>query len=140
MPIEARDIETLIRETGVTPAVNQIEMHPYFPQAAHLRFDQSHGIVTQAWSPLGRASDVLQQAVIAGIASRLGKSIAQVILRWHLQLGAVPLPKAASRDRQLENLSVFDFELSAADLAAIATLARPDGRLAAQDPAVYEEF
>lgn len=74
------------------------------------------------------------------IAERVGRSVVQVILRWHYQLGAVPLPKASSVKRQQENLALFDFELTPADMAAIATLAKPDGRTADQDPAEYEEF
>ncbi len=133
-------LERIIRETGAVPAVNQVEMHPYFPQAEQRAFDAAHGIVTQAWSPLGRANSLLQEPAIQAIAGRCGRSAAQVILRWHVQMGAIPLPKAASRQRQIENLSVFDFELSPEDTAAIARLARPDGRTHDQDPARYEEF
>ena len=89
---------------------------------------------------MGRASKLLQDDTIKKIADRLGKSIPQVILRWHVQLGAIPIPKASSKERQIENLSLFDFELSPQDVEIIATLARPDGRLADQDPARYEEF
>ena len=133
-------LERIIAETGVTPAVNQIELHPYFPQAEQRAFNAAHGIATQSWSPLGRASHMLQDPVLQALAARIGKSIVQVILRWHIQLDAVPLPKATSPARQLENLSLFDFELSADDMAQIATLARPDGRTFGQDPATYEEF
>lgn len=133
-------LERIIAETGVTPAVNQIELHPYFPQAEQRAFNTAHGIATQSWSPLGRASHMLQDPVLQALAARIGKSIVQVILRWHIQLDAVPLPKATSPARQLENLSLFDFELSSDDMAQIATLARPDGRTFGQDPATYEEF
>lgn len=133
-------LTTLQRETGVMPAVNQVELHPYFPQPEQLAFDRAHGIVTQAWSPLGRANALLQEPVLQAIAQRLGRSVAQVILRWQTQLGAVPLPKASGAERQVENRSVFDFALTERDMAAIAALARPDGRLADQDPARYEEF
>lgn len=133
-------LEAIISATGVTPAVNQIELHPYFPQDAQRAFNAKHGIATQSWSPLGRASSMLQDPLLQEIATRTGRSIAQVILRWHVQLGAVPLPKASSPERQLQNLSVFDFELTADDMAKIATLARPDGRTFDQDPARYEEF
>ncbi len=133
-------LDRLERETGVIPAVNQVELHPYFPQAGQRAYDSAHGIVTQAWSPLGRANAVLQDPVIGAVASRLGKSNAQIILRWQVQLGALPLPKAGGSERQIENLSLFDFELSPADMAEIALLARPDGRLKGQDPAIYEEF
>ena len=133
-------LEAIISATGVTPAVNQIELHPYFPQDAQRAFNAKHGIATQSWSPLGRASSMLQDPLLQEIATRTGRSIVQVILRWHVQLGAVPLPKASSPERQLQNLSVFDFELIADDMAKIATLARPDGRTFDQDPARYEEF
>ncbi|MFT8885268.1 MAG: aldo/keto reductase [Acetobacter papayae] len=133
-------LEAIISATGVTPAVNQIELHPYFPQDAQRAFNAKHGIATQSWSPLGRASSMLQDPLLQEIATRTGRSIVQVILRWHGQLGAVPLPKASSPERQLQNLSVFDFELTADDMAKIATLARPDGRTFDQDPARYEEF
>ncbi|PTR08364.1 diketogulonate reductase-like aldo/keto reductase [Nitrosospira sp. Nsp5] len=133
-------LEKIIDETSETPSVNQVELHPYFPQAEQRMWDKSHGIVTQSWSPLGRANQLLQDATIKAVADRLGKTIPQVILRWHVQLGAIPLPKAASRERQIENLSIFHFELSPEDMNVIATLARPDGRTSDQDPARYEEF
>nr|WP_313014785.1 aldo/keto reductase [Brucella intermedia] len=133
-------IERIISETGVVPAVNQIELHPYFPQAEQLAFDKAHGIVTESWSPLGRARHILQNPVIEAIANRHSRGAGQVILRWHHQLGALPIPKSASPERQVENLSIFDFELSDDDMSSIATLARSDGRIADQDPARYEEF
>lgn len=133
-------LETLIKDSGVTPAVNQIELHPFFPQHEQLAWNKAHGIVTQSWSPLGRANHLLKAPSLQGIAERLGKSIPQVILRWHYQLGTIALPKASSEERQRENLSLFDFALSADDLAVIARLASPTGRINDQDPAVYEEF
>lgn len=133
-------LDRLVEETSVAPSLNQIELHPYFPQAKQREADKARGVLTQAWSPLGRASALLKDETIQAIATRLGRSIPQVILRWHVQLGVVPVPKATSPDRQLENLSLFDFELSDGDMQVIASLARPDGRLAGQDPATYEEF
>ena len=133
-------LEKIRSATGVTPSVNQIELHPYFPQAEQRAFDKSLGIVTQSWSPLGRANHLLNEPIIKAIASRIGRTVGQVILRWHVQLGAIPLPKAASKERQVENLSVFDFELTFEDMSQIATLARPDGRTFDQDPAHYEEL
>lgn len=133
-------LEKIIAASGVTPALNQIELHPYFPQHEQLAWDKAHGIVTQAWSPIGRGNDLAKNPLLQQIADRVGRSVVQVILRWHHQLGAVPLPKASSVQRQHENLALFDFELSPADMAAIATLAKPDGRLADQNPAEYEEF
>lgn len=133
-------IRTLINETGVAPAINQVELHPYFPQPEQLESDRANGVVTQSWSPLGRAIQVLGEPVFAALAEKHCKTVPQVILRWHVQLGALPIPKASSPERQMENMAIFDFELSAEDMAAIATLARPDGRLKGQDPASYEEF
>ncbi|MCK0197133.1 aldo/keto reductase [Ancylobacter sp. 6x-1] len=133
-------LDRLTAETGVTPSVNQIELHPYFPQDEQRRADRARGVLTQGWSPLGRANALLHDTVLGDIAARLGRSIPQVILRWHVELGVLPLPKAASSERQMENLSVFDFSLSQDEMAAIAGLSRPDGRIADQDPARYEEF
>lgn len=133
-------IETLIKETGVAPAVNQIELHPYFPQPGAVAFHQRMGIITQAWSPLGRANTVLTEPLLVDIARRVQRTVGQVILRWHLQWGSMPLPKSSTPARQKENLALFDFELSHADMQAIATLAKPEGRLKDQDPAEYEEF
>jgi len=133
-------LQALIADSGVTPCVNQIELHPYFPQHEQLAWDKAHGIVAEAWSPIGRGNDLQSDPVLSGIAQRLGRSVVQVILRWHLQLGTVALPKASSGQRQQENLALFDFELSAGDMQAIAGLARVDGRILGQDPASYEEL
>lgn len=131
---------TLERETGVLPSVNQIELHPYFPQDEQLAFNSAHGIATESWSPLGRGREIMDEPVVQQIAQRLGRSGGQVVLRWHVQRGAVPIPKSADPGRQRENLSLFDFELTPEDMQAIAMLARPNGRLKGQDPATYEEF
>ncbi|VDC33756.1 aldo/keto reductase [Pseudogemmobacter humi] len=132
-------LERIMSETGIAPVVNQVEMHPRFPQVEQRAFDKAHGIVTEAWSPLGRG-ELLKDPVLTAIAERLGRSVGQVVLRWHHQLGSLPLPRSASPARQAENLAIFDFALSPEDMAQIATLARPDGRLRDQDPARYEEF
>ncbi len=133
-------LQKLIDETGVTPAVNQIELHPYFPQQEQLAWNKAHGIVTQSWSPLGRANEVLQEPAIVAIAQKYGKTVPQVILRWHVQLGAVPVPKATSRERQAENISIWDFEISSEEMDLISALGRPDGRRKDQNPAYYEEY
>ncbi|NHN85107.1 aldo/keto reductase [Acetobacter musti] len=133
-------LERLKSETGILPSINQIELHPYFPQNEMRKWNKDHDIVTQSWSPLGRANDLLTNPVLEKISKRIGKSVGQVILRWHHQLGCVPIPKSSSRERQIENISIFDFSLTDDDMAAIATLARPNGRTKNQDPAVYEEF
>lgn len=131
-------LQAIIDATGVVPSINQIELHPYFPQVEQRAWNDAHGIATQSWSPLGRANQLLNDTTIGTIAERLGKTIPQVILRWHVQLGAIPIPKAASSGRQFENLSIFDFTLSPEDMDFMATLARPDGRTFDQDPARYE--
>ena len=128
----------IIAETGVTPVVNQIELHPGFSQAEQRRVDAELGVRTQAWSPLGRAA-VLDDPVIVAIADQVGRTAAQVVLRWQVQLGCIPLPKAASPLRQAENLAVFDFDLDDVQLAAITALDTADGRLADSDPATHEE-
>lgn len=120
--------------------VNQIELHPNFNQAKQRQYDQSKGIITQSWSPLGRAGDVLSNPTLLNLASRYNKSVSQIIIRWHLQLGALPIPKSAHSSRQIENIDVYDFELSPEDMQAINNLSSANGRLRNQDPAVYEEF
>ncbi|MEU5964216.1 aldo/keto reductase [Micromonospora parva] len=133
-------IERLVAETGVAPVVNQIEVHPYFPQQEALDYHREHGILVQGWSPLGHGNDLRQHPVIGEIAAAHGVSPAQAILAWHVARQVIPLPKAASPQRQAENLDVFGITLTDAEVAAITALSRPDGRLADQDPAVYEEF
>ena len=133
-------LDRLTKETGVTPSINQIELHPHFSQTEQLAYDKEHGIVTESWSPLGRASNVLQNEIIQGIAEAHGKTISQIILRWHIQLGALPIPKSSSPQRQLENIQVFDFELTNQEMEQIASLTKADGRIANQNPAEYEEF
>lgn len=133
-------IDHLIEQTGVIPAVNQIELHPYFSERQLRKYDQQHQIVTWAWSPLGRANAVLKDPIIAGIAQDVNRSISQVILRWEIQIGVLPIPKSAHSIRQLENYQIFDFELSPTQVQTISNLDRTDGRIQNQDPAEYEEF
>jgi len=127
-------------QTGELPSVNQVELHPRFVPTELVEADASLGVVTQSWSPLGRGSSVLDDPVVVEIARAHDRTAGQVILRWHVQLGAVPLPKSGDDERQRQNLALFDFELSPDEVAAISALSRPDGRIANQDPAVYEEF
>ena len=133
-------LEVLKKETGVMPVINQIELHPYFNQAEQRAYHQQHGILTMAWSPLGRARDVFQEPVLQQIAEQLGKSVAQIILKWQIQLGVIPIPKATSGQNQLANKAIFQFELSDEQMQQINALTRSNGRLKNQDPAVYEEF
>lgn len=133
-------IERLEKETGVIPSINQIELHPFFNQADQRKWHEENNVATQSWSPIGRANEVLQNEAIQKIADHHNKTVAQIILRWHVQLGAIPIPKSASPQRQLENISIFDFSLSETEIDQINALTRPDGRNKNQDPAVYEEF
>jgi diketogulonate reductase-like aldo/keto reductase len=103
-------------------------------------FHREHGILTEAWSPLGRGSDLLVNPVISAIAAEHGVSPAQAVLAWHVHNRAIPIPKSKSIERQSENLNIFDISLTRDNVAAIATLARADGRLENQDPAVHQEF
>lgn len=133
-------LDRLEAETGVIPALNQVELHPYFPQTDLLGYHQERGIVTQGWAPLGRAGKMLQDPVIAAIADAHGKTVPQVILRWATQVGVMPIPKSSSPERQKANLFIFDFELTGQQLADITALGRPDGRILGLDPATHEEF
>lgn len=133
-------IDRIADATGVLPAVNQVEMHPYFPQVDLRAFHREHGIVTEAWSPLGKGTALLDEPLVQSAATRLGVTPAQVVLRWHVQLGSVPIPKSGNSQRQRENLDVFDFDLSDQDVADITALGRSDGRLFGGDPNVHEEM
>ncbi|MEI2785353.1 MAG: aldo/keto reductase [Candidatus Nanopelagicales bacterium] len=133
-------LERIIAQTGVTPAVNQIELHPRFPQARMRAVHERLGIVTQAWSPMGKRRAPLAEAPVVAAAQRLAVTPGQVILRWHLQIGSLPIPKAAGAERQRENLDVFGFSLTAQEVDAISGLAEDDGRLFGGDPQTHEEF
>lgn len=133
-------LEAVHDATGEYPVINQIELHPYFPQAEQRVWDADHGIKTEGWSPVGRGNDLKSNPTIEKIAKAHDKSVIQTILRWHYQLGVIPLPKAGSPAHQADNAAIFDFELSDAEVAAITSLGRPDGRTNDQDPAKYEEF
>ena len=114
-------LERLIAETGVTPTVNQVELHPRLQQLGLRHEHEELGIVTEAWSPLAQGG-VLEDPTINEIAEAHGKTAAQVVLRWHLQLGNVVIPKSVTPERIIENFDVFDFTLSAAEMASIETL------------------
>ncbi|MEK3905450.1 aldo/keto reductase [Paenibacillus sp. FSL R7-0179] len=132
-------LDRLIKETGVVPAMNQVELHPFYQQAEQRAYHEQHGIVTESWSPLGRGEDLLKNEQLRTIAADRGKSVSQIVLRWHVQLGAVPIPRSQSEEHQRENLEIFGFELSEAEMKVIAELPST-GPLWDQDPAVYEEF
>jgi diketogulonate reductase-like aldo/keto reductase len=125
--------------TGVMPAVNQVEMHPYFPQVALRANHAELGVVTESWSPLGDPRVFDEPAVIEAARAH-GVTPAQTVLRWQTQLGAVPIPKSANRSRQQQNADLFGFELTADELADITALGRPDGRLFGGEPDHHEEM
>jgi 2,5-diketo-D-gluconate reductase A len=133
----AEHIDRLERETGVLPSVNQIEMHPLLPQAQLRTYHAKHGVATESWSPLGRGSDLLDDPAVKAAAEAHGVTPGQAVLRWHTQLGAVPIPKSGDPRRRRENLDVFGFTLSEAELASIAD--REERRLGG-DPDHHEEF
>jgi 2,5-diketo-D-gluconate reductase A len=130
------DLQRLIDETGVTPATNQIVLHPGFQQRELRAFHENHGIVTTSWAPLGQGG-ALSDPVIGRIAEKHGKTPAQTIIRWHIDSGLNVIPKTASPARLPENFDVFDFALDHEDLRTIEALDRPDGRIG-PDPATME--
>jgi 2,5-diketo-D-gluconate reductase A len=130
----SEDIERLGRESETVPTVNQVELHPRFQQAELRAWHAEHGIATEAWSPLGQGH-LLDEEAIVEIAGRHGRTPAQAILRWHLQLGNVVIPKSATPERIRENIEVFDFELSAEEMARFEEI--DTGRRFGPDPAEF---
>ncbi|HEV8024063.1 MAG TPA: aldo/keto reductase, partial [Candidatus Nanopelagicales bacterium] len=114
-------LRRIVQATGVTPVINQVELHPWLPQREVRAVDADMGIVTEAWSPLA-SGGLLEDATLAAIGAKYDKSAAQVMIRWHLQLGNVVLPKSVTPARIESNIDVFDFELDADDLIAIEGL------------------
>jgi 2,5-diketo-D-gluconate reductase A len=136
----AEHLRTIIDDTGVTPAVNQIEMHPYFPQVQMREVHADMGVRTESWSPLGKRQAPFAEPAVSGPAETYGVTPAQVILRWQVQCGSVPIPKSATPARQRQNLDVFGFELTETEMDAITALGRADGRLFGGDPQTHEEM
>ena len=128
------DLRRLLEESETRPSVNQVELHPNFQQADLHAWHAEHGIVTEAWSPLAQGA-VLSDETIAGLATAHERAPAQVILRWHLQLGNVVIPKSVTPERIRENFAIFDFELSDEDMAALAAL--DAGQRIGPDPATF---
>jgi 2,5-diketo-D-gluconate reductase A len=135
-----KHLTEIIDATGVTPVVNQVELHPRFPQEEMRRVHERLGIRTEAWSPMGKRRAPLGEPSVARAGERLGVAPGQVILRWHVQLGSLPIPKSISPERQRQNLDVFDFELTDDEMDAISALADPAGRLFGGDPDTHEEM
>jgi 2,5-diketo-D-gluconate reductase A len=130
-------LDRIIVETGHVPVVNQIEAHPYFRNDAARAATRQHGIVVEAWSPLGQGA-ILKDEVITRIATSLDKSPAQVVLRWHIQHGHVIIPKSAHPERMQENLDIFGFELSSDDMAAIDGLDRGEEGRIGPNPNIFD--
>ena len=127
-------LQRLIDETGVAPVLNQIELHPFMQQPQLRQAHQRMGIATQSWSPLGQGS-ALTNPVILDVAKKYGKSAAQIIIRWHVELGLIAIPKSITPSRIRENFNVFDFALDASDLAAMASL--DSGKRLGPDPSTF---
>ena len=133
----AAHLDRIVAETDVAPAVNQIELHPYFTQPELRAANAERTVLTQSWSPLARSAALLSEPVLEQIAARHDVETSQVVLRWHVQLGVLPIPKSASPVRQRSNLEVFGFELSESEMGQISALQR--GRQGG-DPDTHEEF
>ncbi|GHD37253.1 Aldo/keto reductase [Streptomyces mirabilis] len=129
-------LEQLIEATSVIPAVNQIELHPHLQQHAAREYHAQQGIATEAWSPLGSGKGLLEVPAIVAIAQKHNRTPAQIVLRWHIQLGNVVIPKSVTPSRIKENIDVFDFSLDTEDIAAISAL-NEDRRLG-PDPATFD--
>ena len=132
---EIPHLERLLAETNVTPAVNQVELHPEFPQEELRAFHEEHGILTESWGPLGQGKGLLESPPIVEVAQRKGRTPAQIVLRWHVQLGCVVIPKSVHPERIQENINVFDFELDDADMAEISKVRT--GQRLGSDPNVF---
>jgi 2,5-diketo-D-gluconate reductase A len=133
---EIEHFERLFAETEVVPAVNQVELHPQFPQAELRAFHAEHGILTESWGPLGQGKGLLENEHVRRVAERRHRTPAQVVLRWHVQLGLVVIPKSVTPSRIAENFAVFDFELDDSDLAEIAAV--ETGERLGPDPKTFD--
>ncbi len=136
----AEHLDKIMDTSGVVPAVNQIEMHPYFPQEEMRAVHDTLGIRTIAWSPLAQGGELFDEEPIKLASENHGVSPAQVVLRWHFQLGSVPVAKSTQEAHQIENADIFGFELSDAEVDAITSLGREDGRLFDGDPNEHYEM
>ncbi len=132
---QTADLERVLKESDVVPVINQIELHPQFQQDELRLFHSKHNIATEAWSPLGQGT-ILENATLKTIAEKHGKSVAQVILRWHIETGNIVIPKSVTPARIKENFEVFDFSLNGTDHDAITKLDKTDGRIG-PNPATF---
>jgi 2,5-diketo-D-gluconate reductase A len=133
---EIEHFERLFAETDVVPAVNQVELHPQFPQAELRAFHAEHGILTESWGPIGQGKGLLENEHVLKVAQAKDRTPAQVVLRWHLQLGLVVIPKSVTPSRIAENFAVFDFELDEGDMAQIAAV--ETGERLGPDPKTFD--
>lgn len=134
---EPDHLDRIVAETGVVPAVNQVEVHPFFGNEAVRAANAKHGVATEAWSPIARGK-VNDDPVLTGIASRLGRTPAQVALRWHVERGDIVFPKSMSPARMKENFEIFDFTLDPDDLAAISALDRGEAGRMGPNPSTFD--
>jgi 2,5-diketo-D-gluconate reductase A len=132
---EIEHLERLADETDVVPAVNQVELHPQFPQSELRAYHAEHGILTESWGPIGQGKGLLENEHIQAVANAKGRTPAQVVLRWHLQLGLVVIPKSVTPSRIAENFALFDFELDDDDMATIAKV--DTGERLGSDPKTF---
>jgi 2,5-diketo-D-gluconate reductase A len=133
---EIEHLERLFAETDVVPAVNQVELHPQFPQAELRAFHAEHGILTESWGPIGQGKGLLENEHVLKVARAKDRTPAQVVLRWHIQLGLVVIPKSVTPSRIAENFAVFDFELDESDMAEIAAV--ETGERLGADPKTFD--
>ena len=131
-------LAALREQTEIVPAVNQVELHPYFPQAELRAYHDAHGIRTESWSPLAKRSELLNERIVQELAVVYRVTPSQLVLRWHVEIASTPIPKSGDPDRQRENADIFGFSLDPEDVAAISALER--GRLWDGDPETHEEF
>lgn len=136
----AEHLDRIMDSSGVVPAVNQVELHPYFHQEELRAFHDELGIRTEAWSPLAKGGALFEEPAVRDAAGAHEVSPAQVVLRWHFQLGSVPIPRSTNPERQAANTDIFGFELDEDQMAAISALGRPDGRLWDGDPNEHFEM
>ncbi|MGI8646583.1 MAG: aldo/keto reductase, partial [Nocardioides sp.] len=130
-------LDRIVAETGVVPAINQIEVHPFFTNEAARAANARHGVATEAWSPIARGK-VVGDPVVEEIAERVGRTASQVTLRWHVQRGDIVFPKSTRPERMLENFAIFDFELAEADVAALSTLDRGEPGRTGPNPDTFD--
>ncbi|MER5650758.1 aldo/keto reductase [Streptosporangium sp. NPDC002524] len=124
-------IDRLLAETGVVPDVNQIQLNPFFTRDETRAYDAAHGIATQSWGPIGQGGDLLEQPVVTGAAERHGRTPAQIVLRWHIELGLITVPKSSSPERMRSNADIFGFTLTPEEVSGLSALDR--GEAAATD-------